>query len=250
MLRIAILFGALASVLFPAPQAVKPIKVGYYTGGGYHDYKKQAEAIPAAVEKLINAKFEVKWEREALRDPKFGQGYDVIVYNICWADEKDKDADLLEILPKVTQAGKPTVVIHGTLHSFRWVDSAWTECMGMKSRAHDPFQGFSTEKVEKAHPIVKFWPESWKTSGDELYITLKMYPNAKPLLNVTSPHNQKVSTVAWTNTYGKGKVFGCTLGHDQKTIDLPEYPQLLANGLLWVCDKLGDDGKPKKGYGK
>ncbi len=250
MFRIALLLGSLAAVLAPAPQAVKPIKVGYYTGGGYHDYKKQADVIPAGIEKLINAKFEVKWEREALRDPKFGQGYDAIVYNICWADEKDKDADLLEILPKVTQAGKPTVVIHGTMHSFRWIDSAWTECMGMKTRHHDPFGSFAAEKADKAHPILKSWPDEWKTPGDELYVTLKLYPSAKALLNVKSPHDGKVSTVAWTNTYGKGKVFGTTLGHDMKTISLPEYPQLLANGLLWVCDKLGEDGKPKKGYGR
>ena len=26
------------------------------------------------------------------------------------------------------------------------------------------------------------------------------------------------------------------------------YPQLLANGLLWVCDKLDDSGQPKSGY--
>jgi len=243
-----LLLAALAPALFPPAQA-KPLKVAYYTGGTSHDYKKQAEVIPAGIEKLANVKIDVKWEREALRDPRVGQGYDAIIYNICWADDK-KDADLMESLPKLTQAGKPTVIIHGTLHTFRWTDSAWTECMGMKSRAHDPFQAFGTEKVEKTHPIVRFWPEDWKTTGDELYQTIRMYPAAKPLLNVTSPHNQKVSTVAWTNQYGKGKVFATTLGHDLKTINLPEYPQLLANGLLWVCDKLGDDGKPKKGYGK
>lgn len=242
----------LAGLLALAPRAipVQPLRIGYYTGGGYHDYKKQAEVIPAGIEKLINAKFEVKWEREALRDPRMGQGFDVVVYNFCWADEKDKDADLLEILPRITRAGKPTVMIHATLHSFRWTDSAWTECQGMKTRHHDPFGPFATEKVDKTHPIVKFWPEDWKTPGDELYVTLKLCPTAKPLLNVKSPHDGKVSTVAWTNVYGQGKVFGCTLGHDMKTIGLPEFPQLLANGILWVCGKLGDDGKPKKGYGR
>jgi hypothetical protein len=29
---------------------------------------------------------------------------------------------------------------------------------------------------------------------------------------------------------------------------MPEYHRLLANGLLWACGKLGDDGKPREGY--
>ena len=28
-----------------------------------------------------------------------------------------------------------------------------------------------------------------------------------------------------------------------------DFLRLLANGLLWACDKLGEDGKPKEGYG-
>jgi hypothetical protein len=30
---------------------------------------------------------------------------------------------------------------------------------------------------------------------------------------------------------------------------MPEYHRLLANGLLWACDKLDKDGKPLAGYG-
>jgi hypothetical protein len=43
-------------------------------------------------------------------------------------------------------------------------------------------------------------------------------------------------------------VFATTLGHDLKTAGMPEYHRLLANGLLWACGKLGDDGKPLEGY--
>jgi len=30
----------------------------------------------------------------------------------------------------------------------------------------------------------------------------------------------------------------------------PVYLDLVTRGLLWVCDKLDADGKPKPGYGK
>jgi len=33
-----------------------------------------------------------------------------------------------------------------------------------------------------------------------------------------------------------------------KTAGSPDYLQLLANGLLWTCNKLGEDGKAVAGY--
>jgi hypothetical protein len=30
----------------------------------------------------------------------------------------------------------------------------------------------------------------------------------------------------------------------------PEYLDLVTRGLLWACDKLDQNGKPKEGYGK
>ena len=54
--------------------------------------------------------------------------------------------------------------------------------------------------------------------------------------------------IAWVSTYGKGKVFATTLGHDLKTVNMPEYHRLLANGILWTCDKLDKSGKPLPGY--
>jgi hypothetical protein len=29
----------------------------------------------------------------------------------------------------------------------------------------------------------------------------------------------------------------------------PVYLDLVARGMLWACDKLGDDGNPVKGFG-
>jgi hypothetical protein len=142
MSRIAFVAGALAALLAPvvAQAQAKPLKIGYYTGGGSHDYKGQAKYLPTELEKQINATVEIKWEREALRDPELGKGFDVVIYNICWADDK-KDEDLVEKVPKVTFEGKPTVFLHCALHCFRWSENAWTESMGMTSRSTPDLQG-------------------------------------------------------------------------------------------------------------
>ena len=54
--------------------------------------------------------------------------------------------------------------------------------------------------------------------------------------------------VTWINQYGKGRVFGTLLGHDKQTAGQEVYARLLANGLLWVCGKLDDQGEPKAGF--
>jgi type 1 glutamine amidotransferase len=56
--------------------------------------------------------------------------------------------------------------------------------------------------------------------------------------------------VIWTNQYGKARVFGTTLGHHNETMGHEVYLDFVSRGLLWACDKLGEDGKPKAGYEK
>src|SRR5262249_47644043 len=99
------------------------------------------------------------------------------------------------------------------------------------------------------HPAVKALPDEWRTPGDELYQTIKLGPRSTALLQGKAEKFKSDHIVCWVSTYGKGKVFATTLGHDLKTVNMPEYHRLLANGILWACDKLGEDGKAKEGYG-
>jgi uncharacterized protein len=52
----------------------------------------------------------------------------------------------------------------------------------------------------------------------------------------------------WVNQYGKARVFGTTLGHPTEVIESEVFLETVAKGMLWACDKLGEDGKAKKGY--
>ena len=58
------------------------------------------------------------------------------------------------------------------------------------------------------------------------------------------------TVVVWTNTYGgKARVFSTTIGHNNATVEDARYLDLVTRGVLWACDKLEADGKPKAGYG-
>jgi hypothetical protein len=245
----------------------KPLKALMFVGGGYHDYKTMPKVLAADIEALANVSINVRHVADAaemasvFKDAKFADGYDVVIYDICFG-ENWKDGDYDGALD-VARAGKPAVFIHCSAHTYRpprnakdpqlkereaIADAKWHALVGMDTRVHDKYEPFSTEKADKDHPIMKSFPDDWKTAGDELYNTVKMMPTATPLLTATSPASGKVHTVAWVNTFGKAKVFGTTLGHDMKTGGDPAYHKLLADGILWVCDKLGKDGQPVEGY--
>lgn len=246
------------------------LKAVMFVGGCCHDYKQMPHVLAKRIEELVNVKIDIKpvatpeEMAEIFKNPKFADGYDAVIYDICFG-ENWKDGDYDGAL-KAADAGKPAVFIHCSAHTYRpprdlkspdlkqreaVADAKWHALVGMDTRVHDPYRSFSTEKVAgaKDQPIVKSFPDNWKTVGDELYNTVKLMPTAEPLLTAKSPSSGKTHIVAWVNHYSKARIFGTTLGHDMKTGGDPVYQRLLAFGLLWACNKLGTDGQPMPGYG-
>jgi type 1 glutamine amidotransferase len=187
---------------------------------------------------------------EIFSDPKFGDGYDAIIYDLCYATDGNADPKKYEKILEVTKAGKPAVLIHCAMHCFRPAKD-WAEFAGMRTNHHEKFGPFEVRPADANNPIIKGWPADWKTAGDEQYVTEEVYPDTVKLListGVGEKDKHPENVVAWEHSYGQGRVFGSTLGHDMKTIEDPHYQQLLANGLLWATDKLKEDGTPKAGY--
>ena len=267
-LAIVHVVGILLFAIHAQAQETKPLKALMFVGGCCHDYKTMPGYLAKQVGELANVKFDIRPMENAaemaqvFKDAHFADGYDLVVYDICFG-EAWKDGDYDNVL-KVAAAGKPAVFVHCAMHTYRpprdqknpefkqreeICDAKWHAIVGMDTRVHDKYEPFAVEKVAKDQPILKDWPDSWTTPGDELYNTIKMMPTATPLLQTKSPISGKVHTVAWVNDYKGTRIFGTTLGHDMKTGATPEYHRLLAYGILWACGKLGDDGKPAAGYG-
>jgi type 1 glutamine amidotransferase len=185
-----------------------------------------------------NATFTTKFDMDILRDAHFADGYDAVVYDLCF-DKADDDV-LIEHALNATRAGKPTVMIHCAVHAFRYSPKIreWETCCGMRSKVHDKYEPFTVTKLDPASPITTQFPDGWKTEGDELYQTISIDPASHPLLKVKSPQDGREHIVCWTAKYGQGRVFATTLGHDMKTAATPEYMRLVANGLLWATGRL------------
>ncbi len=109
-------------------------------------------------------------------------------------------------------------------------------------------------------------PASWGTPCDDLFVptgiapeaenvqvlatvydALEDYDNEKMQKHVLEVFNERGQAyadlpninqdqpVAWTNTYGEGRVFCCSIGHGPDTIRRPPFVALMCRGVEWAC---------------
>jgi len=267
LLAVCVWTAGVAVLAAPAwAEDARPIKALLITGGNAHDYKGQVKLLTEGLSARANIEWTIEHPVNAkggevpgntiidiYKKPDWIKGYDVVVHNECYAEAADKEA--VESIAKAhADSGVAGIVIHGTLHAYRSADKVtdeWRKFLGVTSVRHERGGATLDVKTVKAdHPIMAGLPESWQAPGEELYVIAKEWPECVPLAKCKSAEDAtKDYTTVWLNTCGKAKVFGNSLGHGNKTFQIPAFMDVTARGLLWVCGKLDDKGQPKPGYG-
>lgn len=256
LLALGAVLGA-ALLVAPAPlQAPKPIRALYVTGGCCHDYTAQKKILPEGVSARANVVWTVVQEGgtstnhkvSLYENPNWADGYDVVVHNECFADVKDT-----EFVRKITEPhknGLPGIVVHCAMHTYRDLkEDDYREFLGVTTRSHGPQHPLDVKNLQPTHPIMKGFPAEWRTGNEELYAILKVWPGTTPLAQAYAIDNKKDHAVIWEHTYGKGRVFGTTLAHNNKTLSDPAFLDLFTRGLLWTVGQLDEEGKPRPGFG-
>jgi len=233
----------------------KPIHALMVCGGCCHDYENQKKILSEGISKRANVEWTIVCEgtdREhrvsIYEKPDWAKGYDVVLHNECFGFVKD-DA-FVEQIAKPHFEGLPAVVVHCSTHSYRQASTdEWRKLIGQSSFSHETKRDLDVKPINAEHPIMKGFPAVWHDAGDELYKNEKLWPNFVPLAQAYGQDTKKDHVCIWANTYGKGKVFGTTLGHSNETMSSDVYLDLVTRGLLWATGHLNDDGTPAKGYG-
>ena len=141
--------------------------------------------------------------------------------------------------------GKGLVMLHpGTWYAFANWPELNARIVGGGSRGHDRIAKFSVNAVKPDHPVMRGVPARFEVE-DELY-----YMNAEPekippgtaaieVLAETSPsvRFQKPHPAVWTTQHPAARIVGITIGHDERTHDLPAYRTLLTNAVGWAARK-------------
>jgi uncharacterized protein len=238
-----------------AAEKIAPLKALLVTGGCCHDYAAQKKIVPDGVSARANVEWTIVHEGDdrehrvsIYNNPDWAKGYDVVVHNECFGFVND--AAFVERIAAPHKAGLPGVFLHCSSHSYRMAPTdAWREIIGIKSMSHEKRRDLVVKSLGTKHPVMTGFPAVWPDAEDECYKNEAVWPTVTPLATAYGEETKQDHVVIWVNTPGKGRTFTTTLGHTNATMQSPVYLDLVTRGLLWTCDKLTADGKPKAGYG-
>ena len=209
----------------------------------HHGYRDQAFYLASALEDTGRYRVTIVEDAAVLETPAFSK-YRILVVTVDRRDDEFKftPAQQKAILDRV-KAGCGYVSIHGADNAAKdWVPE-WRDMLG----GVFTHVGLPDGKVKKGtyrikiadanHPITKGLADF--ELKDELYYHMQMKPDVVPL--ATTEHDGGVWPVAWTRTFGKGRVFHTPLGHrdfgPEKPDPLrdPNLNRLLIRGIDWVA---------------
>jgi len=246
---------ALALPLATSAAETRPLRALMVCGGCCHDFGNQKGILSEGIAARANVEFTIVHEgndrtnRVSIYEkPDWWKGYDVILHNECFGFVDDDK--FIENIVAAHASNMPGVMLHCSTHSYRMnKTNAWRQTLGLRSMSHDKARDLTVKNALPTHPIMKAFPTEWPDAKDELYRNEKLWPTLTPLATAFSEESKKDHVVAWVNSQGKARIFATTLGHSNETMKNEVYLDLVTRGLLWACDKLDDEGKPKADYG-
>lgn len=251
-----------ACLVFVGSALAKP-KALLVTGGCCHDYANQKVIIPDSLKQhgldfdwtISHEGNGRKTKNSVYANPNWINGYALVVHNECYGAVTDV-AFINGIASAHAESGVPALVIHCSLHSYRnAATDEWRKFLGVTSMRHERHHPLDVKPLNADHPAMQDFPANWRTPNGELYIIEKLWDNAVPLAHAYGTETQKNHVCIWSNTYGKARIFGTSLGHHNETMQDPVYAQFLAHGARWAMAAqpapAADDAIPayaRKGY--
>ncbi len=256
-------------------QAADAKKVLYVTHepGRWHKYTPQLAIFREIAKKegwdLTVSTGEHAAQVEALRKKDFGKGFDCIVYNFCFAGERDLEA-ASNLIDQTRVNGVPCMLIHCSMHSW-WATfkngkegalgadykgkakadpklveqwrvkhpngdkpfPAWGDFTGIASGRHGPKKPIKMVKSGD-HPATKDFPADFSTGNTELYNNIYVVDGVVPLIEGTQGNAKAI--VMWTCPQGKSQVMGLTVGHDVADWTTGPFKSLIINGVNYLAE--------------
>jgi len=266
-----VILGVLAAVL--ASRAAAPIPVMIFdgeSGGPYHDWARVTALLERVLDETGLFEVEIVTAPPAGGDfsafaPDFGR-HRAVVLNYDAPDER-WPASLKASFEAYVRGGGGLVSVHATDNAFPgW--AAFNEMIGVGGwRGRDEAAGpywfvengalasdasagragshgrrvpFVVTVREPDHPIVRGLPASWMHQGDELYARLRGPGRNMTVLATaySDPDNAgsgRHEPQLMVLSYGGGRVFHTTMGHDIVALSSVDFVVTLQRGTEWAA---------------
>jgi uncharacterized protein len=219
-----------------AADAPKKLLVVTVTKGFRHDSIPTAERVVAQLGlesgAWVSDFARTDEELQAKTTPAALGGYDGVVFASTTGDIPlaDKEAFL-----KWIEAGHGFVGIHSATDTFHGFPP-FISMIGGEFDKHGPQVEVNAQVEDPASPATAGLGKSFKVY-DEIY-QFKSFSRqlVHPLISLDRHPNEGTPgyfPLAWTKTYGKGRVFYTALGHREDVLEAPWYKEHVRGGILW-----------------
>lgn len=245
----------------PGPTAAKPepVRALFLLGGEHHPYEGGAKILSASLASKMDITFDfvridnppegkpnaekatVASRPEILEDFDLNKKYDLILayHQEAYTKLTPKQRDGMM---HFVRSGGPWLGMHSAADSFK-NDPDFIRMVGGKFKTHPPFGEMHVQRVIGDHFILEGIEDF--TTRDEFYYLSDCNLGDKNILLVgKGPNDGKTRPVAWTKTYGRGKVFYTVLGHNVEAFENPHFQNLMHRAVLWALQPApGEPGK-------
>ena len=227
-----------------------PVKALVVTGDSVHDWKKTSELLAEILGEGGRVKVDVTAApSKDLTDENLAR-YDVIILNYKdtakGAPETRWSEANKQAFVKAIRGGKGLVVFHHASSAFikpNWDEFEQAVAGGWRSQGfHGPRHVFSVKKTDAKHPISEGLPAGFEHAIDELYQNSMITPGSVVLATAFSDPSKPRGTgkdepVVWVNSFGKGRVYENTMGHDAEAMGDKNFQEWLKRGVLWAAGR-------------
>jgi len=198
--------------------------------GGWEGHEPE-EVAGIIAEGLRDRGFEVEVSDtlDAFRDADKLKQLDLVVPEWTMGEiEKEQLEGVLEAV----RSGTGFAGIHGGAGDAFRMSPDWQDLVGGQFVKHPGGDGvtYRVEIADTDHPITRGL-EDFEVTSEQYYM------HVDPAIHVlaTTDAGGVTMPVAWTKSYGQGRVFYCSLGHVAKAVRQGEVHELVMRGMVWAA---------------
>lgn len=202
------------------------IKVLVFAGGAIHDFRACGESVRSTL--AADERLEVTCVEDDLDyflKEEF-RSSDVLVFYYTGGELTDAQKNALL---GFVAGGKGYVGIHSAADSFHGCPE-YRAMVGGYFVTHPQYRTYQVSVADAEHPITKDLVEFMVT--DEQYIV-----DYDPRVHVLASalYQGRAMPVAWTRSWGEGRVFYLALGHCPDSCEDEHFKLLLTRGAVWAA---------------